>query len=68
MFYTKKEKDEKSEEDDEKTRVGWMSSRSLFDSSKIVGLLPDEPKEIRLNESVEELLKRFSNEGSLYYY
>lgn len=63
-FYTKKEKDEKNV-DDEKTSKNRKSSRSAFDNNKILGILPEEPKEIRLNESVEELLKRFSYEGTL---
>lgn len=51
--------------DDEKTSKNRKSSRLTFDNNKILGILPEEPKEIRLNESVEELLKRFSYEGTL---
>lgn len=60
MFFTKKLK---TSEDSAIGVRNNFSNKSLFESNKLLSILPDEPKEIKLDESVEELLKRFSSES-----
>ena len=43
-------------------------NRFLADSSRLINILPHtEPKELRLNASVDELLKKFSSESKCFY-
>lgn len=71
MFYAKKSASMIMASDGEYENgriLGSVGGRSLFESGKLIGILPDEPREIRLNESVEELLKRFSNESMTFFF
>lgn len=68
MFYGRNKLGKGEEDNGGQQESLGLGRRSLFESGKLLGILPDEPKEIRLNESVEELLKRFSNESKQQNY